>query len=162
MESFEQLVAQYNPMIHKIIRSLHLYTNKDEFYQQALIALWEASHRFNPEKGNFTNYAYTYIRGSLLVEIKKMTKVNERNFCPVEEFWETAVADSHPSESIEKEILLSSSHMLTPNQRKWLTYTVRSGLSIKEIAEREGVTVSAVKQWRSGAREKLKKWMSDY
>ncbi|MFC4799406.1 sigma-70 family RNA polymerase sigma factor [Neobacillus sp. GCM10023253] len=155
MESFEQLAEQYQPMIHKIIHSLHLYTDLEEFYQLGLISLWEASQRFNPEKGNFTNYAYSYIRGKLLMELNKMAKSKERDFCPEEEFWEMA-ADCRKDSSLEREILLSCLEMLTPNQGKWLQYTLINDLSVREMAERESVTVSAVKQWREGARRRLK------
>ncbi|WP_284035596.1 sigma-70 family RNA polymerase sigma factor [Neobacillus sp. 114] len=155
MESFEQLAEQYQPMIHKVIHSLHLYTDLEEFYQLGLISLWEASQRFNPKKGNFTNYAYSYIRGKLLMELNKIAKIQERSFCPEEEFWEMA-ADGRQDPSLEKEILLSCSEMLTPKQQKWLFYTLHSGLSVREIADKEDVTVSAVKQWREGARGRLK------
>ncbi|MBS4214973.1 sigma-70 family RNA polymerase sigma factor [Neobacillus rhizophilus] len=155
MESFEQLAEQYQPMIHKIIHSLHLYTDLEEFYQLGLISLWEANQRFNPEKGNFTNYAYSYIRGKLLIELNKMAKSKDRSFCPEEEFWEMA-PDGRHDPSLEKEILLSFLEILTPNQGKWLQYTLINGLSVREIAERESVTVSAVKQWREGARGRLK------
>ncbi|MBS4214952.1 sigma-70 family RNA polymerase sigma factor [Neobacillus rhizophilus] len=155
MESFEQLAEQYQPMIHKIIHSLHLYTDLEEFYQIGLISLWEASQRFNPEKGNFTNYAYSYIRDKLLMELNKMAKIQERSFCPENEFWEMA-PDCRQDPSLEKETLSSCLEMLTPKQQNWLLCTLHSGLSVKEIAERESVTVSAVKQWREGARLTLK------
>ncbi|MCM3117734.1 sigma-70 family RNA polymerase sigma factor [Neobacillus sp. MER 74] len=160
MESFEQLVDQYQPMLHKIINSLHLYKNHDEFYQHSLIALWEASQRFDPNKGSFTNYAYTYIKGCLLMELKKAHQDHERNVHPGEEFWDL-VEDSHSDDPLQKETLLTYCETLTPNQQKWLLYTVRDQLSIKEIAELENVSPSAVKSWRSGAREKLKKIVRD-
>ncbi|MBU8916024.1 sigma-70 family RNA polymerase sigma factor [Bacillus sp. FJAT-29953] len=155
MESFDKIAEQYKPMIHKIINSLHLYKDKEEFYQHGLIALWEASQRFNPKKGNFINYAYAFIRGRLLVELSKMAQVEERFVCQEEGFWET-VHNMQPDRTLERENLLSYCKMLTPNQQKWLLYTFWEGLSIKEIAELEKVTVSAVKQWRTGAREKMK------
>ncbi|MGG3466000.1 sigma-70 family RNA polymerase sigma factor [Neobacillus pocheonensis] len=155
MESFEQLVEQYEPMIHKIFNSLHLYKNKDEFYQQALIALWEASRRYNPEKGTFTNYAYSYIRGHLLMELKKIHRHSERNLYPKEEFW-TAVEDQNPVCPLELETLFTYCSTLTPNQRKWVLYSVLYGFSTKEIAEMEKVSVSAIKLWRAGAKEKIK------
>ncbi|MFC4802009.1 sigma-70 family RNA polymerase sigma factor [Neobacillus sp. GCM10023253] len=155
MESFDQIAEQYKPMIHKIISSLHLYEDKGEFYQHALIALWEVSQRFNPEKGDITNYAYTFIRGRLLVELKKIALAKERCVCTEEEFRRIA-GDFQTDRTLEREILLSYCEMLTPNQQKWLLYTFWDVLSIKEIAELEKVTVSAVKQWRKGAREKIK------
>lgn len=142
-------------MIHKIINSLHIYKNKDEFYQQGLIALWEAARRFDPQKGDFSNYAYTYIRGYLLTELKKQARDGERSLYPKEEFWET-VEDRFPACPLEEENLLSYCRALTANQKKWVLYTALHDLSIKEIADRENVSVSAVKQWRSGAKEKIK------
>ncbi|MBV7509511.1 sigma-70 family RNA polymerase sigma factor [Bacillus sp. sid0103] len=155
MESFEQLVDQYQPMLHKIMHSLHLYKNHEDFYQHSLIALWEASQRFDPNKGSFTNYAYTYIKGFLLMELKKSTQDQERYVQPDEQFWDLAV-DSCLDNPLQEEILLSYCRTLTPNQKKWLLYTVCDDLSVKEIAELEKVSLSAVKSWRSGAREKVR------
>ncbi|GHI00006.1 sigma-70 family RNA polymerase sigma factor [Neobacillus kokaensis] len=156
MESFEQLAEQYQPMIHKIISSLHIYKNKDEFYQDSLIALWKARQRFDPEKGSFTNYAYTYIKGTLLMGLRNSSKEEERKICPKEEFWELL---EDPSVSIRRIVSDRLGDFdcqnLTENQRKWLYYTVHYGLSIKEIADQENVSLSAVKGWRAGARAKL-------
>lgn len=155
LESFEQLAEQYGPMIHKIIYSLHIYKNREEFYQHGLIALWEASRRFDPTKGHFSTYVYPYIRGFILMELSNANKEEGRIVYPIVEFWET-VEDLYSESPLEKEILLSYCPSLSPNQRKWVLFTVLGGLSVKEIAEREKVSISAVKSWRSGAREKLK------
>ncbi|MCM2535923.1 sigma-70 family RNA polymerase sigma factor [Neobacillus pocheonensis] len=155
MESFEQLAQQYKPMIHKIINSLHIYKNIEEFYQHGLIALWESSRGFDPAKGNFTNYAYTYIKGFLQQELSKANKDEERSIYPQEEFWET-VEDLFSEIPLEEEILLSYCPTLTENQRKWVMYTALRDFSIKEIAGIEKVSLSAVKNWRAGAREKMK------
>jgi RNA polymerase sigma factor (sigma-70 family) len=154
LEGFEQLAQTYGPMIHKIINSLNIYKNREEFYQHGLIGLWEASKRFDPDKGNFTNYAYTCIKGCLMMEMRKVSKHEERNVYPKEEFWQT-VEDDDSIRPLEKEILLSYCTNLTTNQRKWVIYTAMDDLSIKEIAEKEKVSISAVKNWRAGAREKL-------
>ncbi|AIE61405.1 sigma-70 family RNA polymerase sigma factor [Bacillus methanolicus] len=155
MESFEQLARQYEPMIHKLIFTANIYKNKEEFFQLGLISLWEASQRFNPEKGNFTNYAYTYIKGKFMTELTKANKHEERNIYPKEEFWEFIV-DPITEDPFEVNFLLSYCEPLTPNQTKWVLYTFLDGLTIKEIAEKENVSVSAVKSWRKGAKEKLR------
>jgi RNA polymerase sigma factor (sigma-70 family) len=135
LESFEQLAEQYKPMIHKIINSLHIYRNQDEFYQNGLIALWEASIRFDPSKGNFTNYAYTYIKGSLLKQLDKEFRYQQRSICPSEEFWENT-DEYHTDNPLEAEILQSYCETMTPNQRKWVFYTIMDDLSVKEIANK--------------------------
>ena len=155
MESFEQLAIQYEPMIERIIYSLHIYKNKDEFRQNGLIALWEASKRFDPAKGNFPTYAYHYIKGYILMELTKETMQSERTYYPEVEFMEIAEA-SYTEEPLVEDILVQHCHTLTPNQRKWLLLTVLEGLGVSEIAEKEKVSLSAVKSWRKGARDKLK------
>jgi RNA polymerase sigma factor (sigma-70 family) len=155
MESFEQLSKQYEPMIYKIMHTLHIYKNLDEFYQLGLIGLWEASNRFDPTKGNFTNYAYTYIKGLFLSEMSKTRKNEERTVHLENEVWEL-MEDANIVDPYEEDLLLPYSNQLTENQKKWLKYTCLEGLSVKEIAEIEKVSVSAVKSWRAGARRKLR------
>lgn len=155
MESFEHLSLQYQPMIHKIMRTLHIYKNIDEYYQIGLIALWEANNRFEPDKGNFTTYAYTYIKGRILNEMSKSIKIEEKMVYPNEEFWKYMedLCTIHP---FEESLLLSYCTSLTENQTKWVMYSFMQNLTIKEIAELEKVSPSAVKSWRAGARERLK------
>ena len=155
MESFEQLAHQYQPMIHKIIRSLNIYKSVDEFYQIGLIALWDAQKCFNEEKGSFTSFAYTSIKGRILNEMAKDKTYAARTVCPEEEYWEMA-ADPHGDLSFEEEFLRTYGQSLTEKETKWLIKACFTGLSVKEIAESENVSVSAVKQWRTSARKKLR------
>jgi RNA polymerase sigma factor (sigma-70 family) len=161
LESFEQLAIQYEPVIQRIMYSLHIYKNRDEFRQDGLIALWEASKRFDPAKGNFPTYAYHYIKGYILMELTKETLESVRTFYPKNEFWENAVA-FYKEEPLVEDILVEHCHTLTPNQGKWLLLTVLEGLSVSEIAEKEKVSLSAVKSWRKGSRDKLKLSMGRY
>ncbi|WP_060678270.1 RNA polymerase sigma factor [Virgibacillus halodenitrificans] len=42
------------------------------------------------------------------------------------------------------------------NQKKWLRFYIGEGMSIKEIAEQEGVSDDAVKSWGRQARKRLR------
>lgn len=157
MESFEQVAVQYKPMIYKIINSLHIYANKDEFYQIGLIGLWEAFKRFDPEKGEFMSYAYSYIKGKLMTEMKQSNKHTENSFSAPEEMWEYMV-DEGSICPLEEETLLAycQAAELTENQTKWVLYSCLKQFTIQEIADIEHVSLSAVKQWRAGAKQKLR------
>lgn len=155
MERFDQLVKQYENMIYKIMHSLNIYKNQEEFYQIGLIALWEANERFDPEKGAFTSFAYAYIRGRLMTELTKNNKHEERSMYPKDEFWDI-IEDPLIEQPFEKKFLLTYCEALTENQTKWVLYTCIDDLSVAEIAKKEGVSVSAVKAWRKGAKERLK------
>lgn len=156
MESFDQIAKQYEPMIHKIIHSLNIYKNKNEFFQLGLISLWEVTERFDAEKGSFTSYAYANIKGKMMIELTKQRREEERSVYPKEEFWEF-IEDPSIDQPFEMEFLLLYCRDLTINQKKWVLYTCLEGLSIEQMAHKEQVSVSAVKAWRKGAREKLKR-----
>lgn len=160
MEGFEQMAKQYEPMIHKIIRSLNVYKNKEDYFHIGLVALWEAAEAFEPEKGEFTNYAYSYVKGQILNEMNRINRFEERSILPKEEFWES-VEETNVDHPLELDFLLSYCDGLTEKETKWVIYTCIDFLSIREIAEKENVSLSAVKQWRSGAKKKLKEQLID-
>lgn len=157
MESFDQVSRQYAPMIHKIIHSLHIYKNKDEFYQHGLIGLWEAYSKFDPQKGTFSSYAYPYIKGRLLTELKAASHLDGITTNAEEEFW-LGIADEGAFCPFEEETLLAYCRRaeLTQNQTKWVLYHCLKGFETRQIAAIENVSLSSVKSWRAGAKEKLR------
>ena len=155
MEHFDELVVQYTPMIHKIMQALHIYKNHEEFYQTGLIGLWEAQLNFDSSKGSFANYAYTSIKGKMLVAMNQSNKHQERFVYPQEEFW-SMIEDENPESLLEMETLRTYCEGLTEKETRWVMATCKDCLSIRDIAKRENVSVSAVKQWRVGALRKLR------
>lgn len=153
-KEFIELEEQYASMIWKIIHTLNIYKHLEEFYQTGLIALWEAKCGFDEEKGSFTSYAYVFIRGKLLTELSKRRK--DEDFCtyPEEEYW-ALIEDLSLQTPLEEDNILFYCKNLSEHQKKWVLYTALADLSIKEIAKIENVSVSAVKGWRKGAREKI-------
>ena len=154
MESFDELVVQYQPMIHKIIQSLHIYRNQDEFYQTGLIGLWEASQSYNEGKGRFSNYAYSYMKGKMLTQMNQDNQYLGKHVLSKKEAWENI--EGQESLYLEKETFQTYCDGLTEKEATWVIAFSIEQLTIKEIAEREKVSLSAVKQWRSGAIRKLK------
>lgn len=143
-------------MIHKIISSLNIFMNKEEYFQLGLIGLWEAYEKFDAEKGGFTGYAYSTIKGKMLSEMTRINGLAERE-APVQDDWEY-MGDVYSPLLLEEEILLSycKTANLTAHQTKWVLCTFIQELTIAEIAEFEKVSLGAVKKWRTGAKEKLR------
>lgn len=154
MEQFNELEKKYEAMIWKIIHSLHIYKDQQEFFQTGLIALWEAYIGFDEKKGTFTSYAFSFIRGKLMTELTRRKKHEDRSIFPEEEFW-SLIEDESVNPLLEGETILSYCTQLTEHQKKWVLYTTIADLSIKEIAEIELVSISAVKAWKRGARKKI-------
>ncbi|GIN22213.1 MAG TPA: RNA polymerase subunit sigma-24 [Bacillus bacterium] len=155
MEGFTELIEQYRPMIYHIIYSLNIYKNEDEFFQIALIALWEAKERFDPEKGKFSTFAYSYIKGRMMTELTRQSKVEEGTVYPDEAFWEMR-KDEREQPPLQLTTLLSYCVGLTKKQENWVVYTFYLGMSMREIADEEKVSLSAVKKWRAGAIKKIR------
>ena len=143
-------------MIYQIIRSLHIYKNEEEFYQIGLIGLWEAQQRFDEQKGRFFNFAYSFIKGRILTEMFNMNKDAGRVVYPKAEYWEL-IRDEQGAGPFENVLLLSCCQGLTKKEQKWLLAAYLEDRSVAEIAEAEKVSISAVKQWRKGARKKLRR-----
>ncbi|PKG25349.1 sigma-70 family RNA polymerase sigma factor [Niallia nealsonii] len=150
----ESLIEQFTPMIHHMIRKLSIYKNKEEFFQIGLISIWETTHTFLPEKGEYKSYLYQHMRGRFLDELKKSNLDQARIVHPEEEFW-TLLA-SPPLYKEEEYAIRQLCKPLTDCQTKWVIYTMVHQWTIKEIAEKEKVSLSAVKGWKKGALEKLR------
>ena len=158
METFTEIAEQYRPMIYSIIQSLSIYKNKDEFYQVGLIALWEAQTKFDSNRGVlFSTYAYKVIKGKLLNELHKHVRIDDT--CIATDIQEIAEDPSLSSSDLhlESEYLSCYCENLTESQRRWVIGTFQDHLSISELAERYGVSQSAVKSWRKSAMMKLQK-----
>lgn len=160
MEPFEQLSKKYSPMIHSIMNQLHIYKNKHEFYQIGLIALWEAQRNFQPEKGAFASYAYSFMKGRMLTELANAKRWEEATAAFLEETNAGFLESPKNHEPLEKEILLSYCKTLTSKQKFWVVAAFYEGLTTKEIAAKANVSESAVKKWKKGALEKLKQQLN--
>ncbi|GKU83526.1 sigma-70 family RNA polymerase sigma factor [Niallia sp. NCCP-28] len=152
--NIEILIEQYTPMIYHMIQKLSIYKNKEEFIQIGLISIWETAHTFHSDKGQYSSYLYKHMRGRFLDELKKRTKDQERYVHPEEEFW--SYIESPELYKEEEYAIRQLCKTLTDCQTKWVIYTIIYQWTIKEIAEKEKVSLSAVKWWKKGALEKLR------
>ena len=157
VETFEEVHKQFEPMIRGIMRKIGIYKNHDEFYQIGLIALWQAHERYEEGKSAFSTYAYAYILGRIMSELRKNRLQQERFVISPDEGFRH-MEDRNGSNSLQEETLRSycKAARLTKNQTKWVLYYSLQQMKIKEIAEVEHVASCTVKDWRSGAIKKLR------
>ncbi|WP_313771718.1 sigma-70 family RNA polymerase sigma factor [Neobacillus niacini] len=116
----------------------------------------EASQSYNEGKGSFSNYTYSYIKGKMLTQMSRNNQHQDKHVLPEKEFWEW-IEDQGSSPFLEKETILTYCEGLTEKEAKWIMASFIEQLTNMEIAERENVSISAVKQWKSGALSKLRK-----
>ncbi len=161
MEDFKSLVNQYNPLIHHLIRKLNIICDKDEFYQIGLIALWEASQTYNPEKGQFISYAYKSIQGKMLIQLCKATKIGGREVKKSPEYWDLLKVEEEVSFLewyFPKDFLTS----LTNNQYIWLAEYIQFGKTITDIAYEYNTTYATVKSWKRTTLKRLKIYLEQH
>ncbi len=156
MDDFSIVAMQYEPMIHQIMYRLSIYKNKDDFFQLGLIALWEAYEKFDPEQGEFLNYAYTIVRGRMINELKRQ-ETRELASIPFDDFdyLDCGLLDCY--ERLQQESMAAYTKNLTENQKRWLVLTFIEEKTLAEIASTYHVSVAAVKSWRKSALQKLRR-----
>ncbi|GGA91587.1 RNA polymerase sigma factor [Ornithinibacillus halotolerans] len=166
--SFEEIYNQNKNRIHYQIHRLNIRDPHNEFYVEGIYALWNAYKKYEPDKGQMATYFNYIIRNRLIDMLRSKTREQEND----QAYIERKSIESHDGnrsstsngplptmQGIEVEdpkLWEEIKNILTENQWKWVQYYVIQGYSQKEIAEKEEVTVDAVKGWAKQARKKLR------
>ncbi|WP_121615354.1 sigma-70 family RNA polymerase sigma factor [Virgibacillus halodenitrificans] len=153
--TFEEIYKQNKQRIHYQIHRLNIHDPHEEYFQEGLCAMWQAYESYEPSKGVMSTYFNYTIRQNLLDQIRKDSKklIHQKslqqhsNYSPLEQTQDF----SHTTE-----ILLQLKSQLTEKQWVWLSHSILDGMSLKEIAEKNGTTIEAVKSWAKQARKKLR------
>ncbi|WP_100010200.1 sigma-70 family RNA polymerase sigma factor [Lentibacillus sediminis] len=167
--TFEEIFEQNERRIHYHIHRLNIRDPHQEFYQEGLFAMWNAYRSYQPDKGPLATYFNYVIRHRMIDLIRKQTKEQEKmslyaqrekveqddgnyyhhgsNAYPVMRVADLPFYDGGFWQEIRDK--------LSENQWKWVKYYVIEDMSVKEIAEQEGVSVEAVKSWGKEVRRKL-------
>ncbi|WP_047984284.1 sigma-70 family RNA polymerase sigma factor [Ornithinibacillus californiensis] len=165
--TFEEIFKQNEKRIHYHIHKLHIRDPYNEFYVEGLYAMWLAYKKYQPDKGPLATYFNFAIRNRLIDTIRSKSrdqKINEAyaqkesidkqdgNYSTISH---APILSAKGIEIDDTEVWDEVKKILTPNQWKWVDYYIIQGLSQKEIADREGVSIDAVKSWAREARKKL-------
>jgi|SRR5699024_1793559 len=168
-DNFEQFFEENKARIHYQIRRLNIPPRfYDEFYSEGLVALWNGYGNFKPGKGNIGTFLNYQIRFRLIDHLRKRVRYDEK----VDMYKQHALTEMFDGNHFRKDRLplISSAGLplsnepfweeirryLTEKQWTWVKYFIIADLSIKEIAEIEGVTTTAVKSWGQEVRRKLR------
>lgn len=166
--SFEEMVKQNERRIHYQIHKLNVYDPHNEFYQEGLVAMWNAYEKYKPDKGMLSTYFNYTIRNRLIDLIRKKTALTRSDDMFFEAEKQKVDHGNRTSKSTLPLPALSDINVqdlsiwervhtiLTENQWKWVYYFIILEMPIKDIAAREGTSVDAVKSWSRQARKELR------
>ncbi|MYL56100.1 sigma-70 family RNA polymerase sigma factor [Virgibacillus halodenitrificans] len=166
--TFEEIVKQNERRIYYHIHKLNLHDPYKEYFNEGLVAMWRAYESYDPDKGPLATYFNFMIRNRLIDQLRKqnrqennervssqqlMNKLNETDYygC-MEDANSMMVAEDSPVYNY----IQGRTESFSDNQKKWLRFYIGEGMSIKEIAEQEGVSDDAVKSWGRQARKRLR------
>ncbi|MFD1362394.1 sigma-70 family RNA polymerase sigma factor [Lentibacillus salinarum] len=174
--TFEEIFKQNELRIHYHIHRLNIRDPHHEYYQEGLVAMWNAYEKYEPDKGPLATYFNYTIRNRLIDLMRKQNREHEKDAIYLQEqstrmkdgnyyrrhgtaYPVMQVADTpFPYEGIDSAALWKTiKDELTENQWKWVTYHVVEGLTITAIAEQEDTSREAVKSWGKGAKRKLRR-----
>ncbi|CAM3267634.1 sigma-70 family RNA polymerase sigma factor [Filibacter tadaridae] len=156
MMNFEDVLEQYEPMISASIRKLSIYRDHESFKQAGRVALWQAWNRFDIAKGNFTPFAYRSIRGAMLDELKRESRFDENVMRMDDELLAFTIGGEFDVHSGEKSELAEALDLLSPAERELVRWLFVEGFTLKECAEKVGITVAGVKKRRERMLVKLR------
>ncbi|CAM4014889.1 sigma-70 family RNA polymerase sigma factor [Alkalicoccus chagannorensis] len=156
--TFEEVEAQFMPMVYGALRRWKLQGEAEEFEQTGRIALYEAWQKFDGDKGAFAPFAQSYVNGRIRQQLTRQNRERERFACTPPEIMELHDAPA-PGRESQLELRDVIARMpLSERQRCWLIGYVLDNLTVREIAEREDVSIETVKSWRKEAKKKLAAW----
>lgn len=162
MMEFEQVLAQYEPMISAALRQLNIYRDRDHFRQAGRVALWQAWERYEEGKGHFAPFASRSIRGAMLDMMKQENKFEE-NVVQTEDDLLASYVDN--MREIDKSIewpseIAAALAQLTENEKQLIHWLFIEGFTQKEYAEKAKISVAGVKKRRARLLVKLKEKIS--
>ena len=166
---FNQFYEAHHRRVHYQIHRLGISADwHEQFFQEGIIALWNAYHQYDKTKGEFGTYLNYTIRYRLLDLLRKKMRTQNKDEKLVEE-GKTDLDDGNRHRATEKPLVANKGieledttfwdtvkDELNDNQWKWVQYFLIAELSIKEIMEIENVTQDTVKSWGRAARKKLR------
>ncbi|WP_235588607.1 sigma-70 family RNA polymerase sigma factor [Sporosarcina koreensis] len=152
--NFEDVLAQYEPMISANIRQLNIYREHEQYRQAGRVALWLAWTRFDDEKGDFTPFAYRSIRGAMLDELKRESRFEENVMPTTDDVLVYFIGGAAGDDGFE--CLHDAIEQLDSSEKVFIQWVYLEGCSMAECAERFGISVAGVKKRRERMMKKLR------
>ncbi|TDQ42586.1 sigma-70 family RNA polymerase sigma factor [Aureibacillus halotolerans] len=153
-QTFECVLEKYTPLIRNGLAKLHIHhhADRDEFFQIGRLALWEAWQHHKIPDHTFPAYAKQVVQGRMLDELRRRSKYKRIVETVKNDPLQIHVLHERPCQRSTFEKLLSD---LSPSEKCWAMSALWEGLTTREIAEQNDVSMDAVKKWRQRARQKL-------
>ncbi|HLS07975.1 sigma-70 family RNA polymerase sigma factor [Lentibacillus sp.] len=76
--TFDEIFKQNERRIHYYIHRLNIRDPHQEYYQEGLVAMWDAYEKYQPDKGPMATYFNYIIRNRMIDLMRKQNKEKEK------------------------------------------------------------------------------------
>lgn len=154
MQDLEQLLAENEELIKKVIRKLKIYRDFEDYMQVGRIALWQATKNFDETKGEFAMFAYMAIQFAIVRALNKSSDVarNEMN----DEDEKMIATIEQPQDAPYFLAWPEWFYTLSTEEQLLLTLIFQEGLTGKEIADKYQLNYETIKKRRQRLLSKLR------
>ena len=164
--AFGQLYNRYwNSLVSFIKRMVIDEQIAEDIVQDTFIRIYRNLDKFNPKKSSFSTWSHTIATNLAKNEIKLQNNRNQMLRKWVEEHYELSYTSETPEDKLDKKrkyaYIFYLLDKLTENQRKAFIHKDIYGLSIKETAEKLGISISATKNRLHRARKAFKNLLEE-
>lgn len=168
----EDFIEQNQRRVYYQMARLRIDDKEGEYFQEGLVAMWRAYENYDPDKGPLATYMNFQIRNRLVNVLRKT--IVDRKY--VEQLGHQQKVETQSGNYMDGNKITSANqeeteiinqlyendfskfiNLLTEKQKVWFCCAIIEGLSNQEIAEKEQVSIEAVKSWAKSAKRKLRK-----
>lgn len=168
--TFEEVFEQNERRIHYHLHKLNIRDPHQDFFQEGLVALWNAYENHEADKGPMATYFNCMIRNRLIDKVRRENRFTANDEKVITERKNELNDGNHFKASETAYPLIDADDIsvkdpyfwndlkanLTSNQWKWVEHFIIKDLTVKEIATLENKTEDAVKSWGRQVRKKLR------
>lgn len=157
METFEQVVEQFSPMISAVMRKANIYKNQDHFRQCALIALWRAWEKYDATRGDFAPYAYQTMLTTMYTELTRDHRHEVRCMAVEHDTLVHMIQQAHEQHTLP--LLETLREHVSAEEWQLLVDLYVHHYSYEELAERLCISVAALRKRRDRLIKRLRETM---
>lgn len=166
--TFTEVYEQYQPLIYGTLKKYSIYKNQEDALQEARLALWEAYANYDPRRGDFSAFAAKYVRGRVMSYLTKQNKHKHTySFSQLgaedqegEIDWKDPLAAEAYLSCELPDILKHAYAPLSAREKIILIEHILHERPLREIAQRESVSLETAKTWKKRALKKLRQTLS--
>lgn len=155
---FEKWVKENEDIIYHFINKYQIKDTDGEFYQEGLLAIWEAWRNYDETKAKRSTHTYTIIRGRLLSKMHRNYKYQDQTSHISQAF---IVTNAHIAEDhyFEIENIAELRAILSKKERIWFDGYILNQMPLKSIAQETDSSIVAVKSWGVCARKRIREYI---